>query len=167
MVNTATASDVVKSRYRDAYFVGLSLVRWGQGVEVLGIVAGVTIALLGLVGAMNASTPVSPRAVLVPIILAAAIVVASYIAGIMVAAQGQIVLAVLDTAVNTSPLLSQEEKAEVITALRGPVSGSVPSVEPSPDVTGEGAPPTIKCPSCGATVYATAKVCLSCWKPLS
>lgn len=130
-------------------------------MKMLSIVAGAIIALLGLVAASNLGV----GAAFVSLILAVVIGGAFYISGIIVAAQGQIVLAILDIAVNTSPLLSLEEKTEVITSLRGPGSGPLPAQGQLADATGVN-PPTIKCPSCGETVYATAKVCSSCWKPL-
>lgn len=162
MTSTVGTSGLVKGRYRDAYSVGDSIVGWGNLVKTLGIVAGVIIALLGFAGAGTLGV----GAVIVSLILAMAIGGAFYMFGIMVAAQGQMVLAVLDTAVNTSPLLSLEEKGEVITSLQGSRSAAKPATVSATDVTGANPEPT-QCPSCGANVYATAKVCDSCWKPLS
>ena len=37
-----------------------------------------------------------------------------YVAGVMVSAQGQLLQATLDTAVNSSPLLDDEQKAQIL-----------------------------------------------------
>src|SRR2546422_11685371 len=115
MTESGDASTAVHNRYRDAYTVAASIAGLGSLVKTLGIVAGVVVALLGLASAGSFGA----GAFVVFLILAVGVGGMFFMFGVMVAAQGQVLLAVLDTAVNTSPLLSVEQKGEVIVALGG------------------------------------------------
>jgi hypothetical protein len=103
-------SSGVAARYRDAYSVAESTVHWGNALKILGIVGAVVIGLIGVVAAEY----VGVGAVIASLVAAVGIGGMLYALGVTVAAQGQIIRAVLDTAVNTSPLLSVEQKREVI-----------------------------------------------------
>ena len=161
MTSAGDESNALKGRYRDAYAGADAIVGWGNLVKTFGIVAGVVIVLLGVVAAGN----FGPAVFILFLVLAVAVGGMFYMFGIMAAAQGQVLLAALDTAVNTSPLLSVEQKGEVIAPRRGSSAPPSAAAGAAPEATG--APPaTAACPSCGATVYTTAKICSSCLKPL-
>ncbi len=104
------ATAPLQRRYRDAYSVAEATIGWGTVLKILGVLGGLAIALLGLVAASH----VGFAAALASFIVAVSVAGTMYALGVTVAAQGQIIRAILDTAVNTSPLLSNEEKREVL-----------------------------------------------------
>jgi hypothetical protein len=110
-----------QKRYKDAYIVSKVtsflgyLIQFGAiGLAILLIVAGL----------FAASRMISPDGTWSPFAYAAAAIgfmsgVVSgalfYVLGVLISAQGQIILATLDTAVSCTPLLSNEEKSSIIT----------------------------------------------------
>jgi hypothetical protein len=113
---------LLQRRYRDAYSVAEATVGWGTLLKVLGLIAGLVIAVLGLVAAPNLGI----GGVAASIVIAVAIAGTMYALGIAVAAQGQIIRAILDTAVNTSPLLTDEQKQAVILSSGEQASAAAP-----------------------------------------
>ena len=105
---TLSSSPVV-NRYRDAYRVANTLVGLGNGLKILGpCLAGAIIFLsMLMVSKLGA-------AALVAVIPAGITGVLFWIGGVIVAAQGQLVLATLDTAVASSPFLNDSERADVM-----------------------------------------------------
>ena len=74
---------------------------------------GVLVAVAGLTGARDAgsfATSVSVGAVIAGVGVAATF----FVIGVLIAAQGQLVMAVLDTAVNSSPFLTQEQRTQIM-----------------------------------------------------
>lgn len=120
-------------RYTDAYSVARQLVTSGNSVKALGAVAGALVALLGLLLASSLGTV----AVVVGIAVGIGVWSSAHHRGQLTAAQGQILLAVLDTAVNTSPLLSNAGKA----ALLGGSSTASPASSTSGGPAGTGDAP--------------------------
>ena len=110
MTTAGDGSDAISGRYKDAYSVARSIVSWGDSVKVMGVVVAIVIALLGFV----VGSTFGPILMVVFLVLGAAVGAAFYFFGVMIAAQGQVLQAILDTAVNTSPLLSVEQKRGVI-----------------------------------------------------
>lgn len=94
-------------RYRDAYTVASAINQFGNVIKILGAVLAGVIFLAAL-GA--ADETFGWRAVVGGAILGAWVGGTIFLLGIMVSAQGQILQATLDTAVNTSPLLSNEHR---------------------------------------------------------
>jgi hypothetical protein len=82
----------------------------GQTIKVLGIVLAVVIALAGWVVTSKLGAVFGFAA----LILGAVVGMPIYVLGVIVAAQGQILKATLDTAVNSSPLLSKDEIREIL-----------------------------------------------------
>ena len=106
-------------RYRDAYLIARTITAFGTGVKVIAFVIGGAIALIGLIAASHAgSLADSDRQAwqfFISGIVGGVIVgIPIYVLGILVAAQGQILKATLDTAVNTSPLLSKDEMRQIM-----------------------------------------------------
>jgi hypothetical protein len=101
-------------RYRDAYVTAKAIDGIGSAIKILGIVLGVIIVLGGLILASQGgallffASLVSGAVTAIPI----------YVLGILVSAQGQVLKATLDTAVNTSPFLDDEERAVVMSLRR-------------------------------------------------
>ena len=99
------------SRYTDAYLIARTITAFGETVKVIAFVIGGGIALFGLVAGSYSK---HYEAFVGGIILGAIVAIPIYVLGILVAAQGQILKATLDTAVNTSPLLSKDEMREIM-----------------------------------------------------
>lgn len=111
-VNSAGTS--LTRRYTDAYAVSRTVIGLGSTVKVFGYVIGGAIALLGLVSASQAQSSLGAVAVLSGFFSGAATAASLFVAGVLVSALGQILAATLDTAVNTSPLLSQDEMRQIM-----------------------------------------------------
>lgn len=79
-------------------------------VKRAALILGACIALLALLALKQGSTLYAVGALLVAVVVTVPI----YVLGILVAAQGQILKATLDTAVTSSPFLKTEEMAEVM-----------------------------------------------------
>ena len=99
----------VASRYTDAYLIARATTAFGATVKFIAIAIGIGIALLALLEGSQ-SVQIGICGVVLGIIVAIPI----YILGILVTAQGQILKATLDTAVNSSPLLTKDEMREIM-----------------------------------------------------
>lgn len=94
----------VVNRYQDAYRVGAALVGLGDALKVVGgVLAGIIIlGSLSLLG----ENPFG----LVGVFIAAIVGALFWVGGVIVAAQGQILRATLDSAVAHSPFLTDHER---------------------------------------------------------
>jgi hypothetical protein len=96
-------------RYQDAYLTARAITVFGTTVKTLAIVLGGFATLIGL-GALSQSGTMGFIAIGSGITFAISV----HVLGILVSAQGQILQAALDTAVNTSPILTQEEMRQIM-----------------------------------------------------
>ncbi|WP_448592473.1 hypothetical protein [Thermoflexus hugenholtzii] len=157
----------ITRRYADAYAVAQGIIIHGQSLKALGMLIGGGIFFLTLIGmqAVGAQVRAAGEALLAGLILGVGLGMATggplYAAGVLIAAQGQLLQAILDTAVHTSPLLSLEQKEELLMPSR-----TLLPEGPAPAPAAPGEPVQIPCPHCGAPVYVTARMCPSCWQPL-
>jgi hypothetical protein len=105
-------SDVsVVSRYRDAYRVGGALVGVGSAIKVIGLVLA---AIIGLSSMSAGRGLFGSGAVVAGIFVALIGGILLWVVGVMVAAQGRILQATLDTAVASSRFLTDAERAEAM-----------------------------------------------------
>jgi hypothetical protein len=112
----------------------------GTAIKAIGIILGVLVALVGL---MAGSAEVTLSAILAAI----AVGVFFFVFGALISAQGQVLKASLDTAVNTSPFLSNQQRAAIMSL---PFGVSVEAVG------------TKKCPDCAESIKLDALVCHYC-----
>jgi hypothetical protein len=106
-------------RYKDAFLVARSIVSIGKIVRIAGIVIG-GIAAIVVCGLM--SKPVAPGAqadsvaarFALGVLVGIGVAVPLFVLGTLISAQGQILKATLDTAVNSSPFLKDEERAQIM-----------------------------------------------------
>jgi hypothetical protein len=98
----------VMSRYTDAYLIARTITAFGEVVKVIAFATGGGIALISLVASFNSKVYIGG------IIFGAIGGILIYVLGILVVALGQILKATLDTAVNTSPLLTKDEMREIM-----------------------------------------------------
>jgi hypothetical protein len=97
------------ARYVDAYLVARTITAFGATVKVIAFVIGGGITLIALVAGSK-----SMELALGGVILGAIVTVPIYILGILVSAQGQILKATLDCAVNGSQLLTKDEMRKIM-----------------------------------------------------
>ena len=99
-------------RYQDGYRVAKLVNAFGQTCKTVGLVLGGLI----LLGCAMAASESSFGAVIGPIglVLGPIVGFAGWATGVIISALGQMVKATLDTAVNSSPFLSNEERKEVM-----------------------------------------------------
>jgi hypothetical protein len=105
------AVEIVRNRYRDAYAGAGGIVSVGGGIKFLAFIAAGIIFFGGLI----ATRAVESGAVMIGFLAWAALAgTAIYIFGVVVSALGQLQLATLDVAVNSSPILPLAEKAALV-----------------------------------------------------
>jgi hypothetical protein len=105
-------------RYRDAYRVGRTIVRVGNVIKIIGVLLAGLIAVASLLAASR-SALFLPGGLLMAVIIGLAL----WLAGVFVSCQGQMLLASLDLAVNTSHFLTDDQRASVMSL---PHVGSAP-----------------------------------------
>ena len=109
-VNLRSMVAALAVRYRDAYIVAGTIIVFGTAVKIVGWVLGVVIFLVSL----GATDDLGWRAPVGGLILGAVTGVMIHMRGILVSAQSQILRAILDTAVNTSPFLGDEQRIGIL-----------------------------------------------------
>lgn len=130
----------VMTRYKDAYRVGSAVVEFGNLIKWAGAIVGGIIALVGI--------SQGGAVALGAMVLAAISGGLFWLLGVIVAAQGQILIATLDTSVSTSPFLSDEQRLAAMglpNAFAGQPAAPRPVLKP-----GE-----IACTECGRPISST------------
>ena len=103
-------NSLLTGRYHDAYQIARAIIGQGSALKVLAFVLGGLAVLLGVL----AADELGEVALFAGGILGIAIGLPIYQLGVLISAQGQLLIATLDTAVNTSPLLSETEQREIL-----------------------------------------------------
>lgn len=104
------SSSRIEKRYSTAYNIANSNEGTGSIYKALAFLVGVLVVVGAVMLSFNFDLWISFFAAVVGI----AIAINIYITGIQIMAQGQLVKATLDTAINTSPFLNDEQKATVM-----------------------------------------------------
>jgi hypothetical protein len=107
---------IVMKRYSLAYAHARAINDFGGTVKTLAAVVGILAALLGLRSLVGPEplSPVSSFAGLAMIILGIVVGIIGWAIGVMIQAGGQVTLAQLDCAVNSSPFLTDEQRATMM-----------------------------------------------------
>jgi hypothetical protein len=125
-INTQGNGPAEKSetRYLDAYRHAGFVVGVGKTIKTIGAIIGILIALVGLIGAAELSSgPFGSQSQggiffgFTTMVAAATIWFLFFIAGVIVAAQGQQLLASLDSAVCSSPFMDMAAKAKAMSLI--------------------------------------------------
>jgi hypothetical protein len=119
-----TTVKTLEQRYHDGYLVANGIVLIGTIVKILSLFFG---AIIIIVTATNSQT-IGNQVLFVGIITGVAIALFGFVVGVLISAQGQIMQSMIDTAVNTSPLIDAAEKARLI-GIPAPNKEIPPSVE--------------------------------------
>lgn len=109
----------VMSRYRDAYHVARATTAIGGTVKVIGIVLASLVVLVCIASALSQINERGGMLVLIAAVFMGLIVslifgIPVYVMGILVSAHGQVLKATLDSAVHTSPFLTDDQKLKVM-----------------------------------------------------
>ncbi len=106
---TQQENESILTRYQDGYRAAKLINGFGQACKVVGLSLGGLIFL-----ACASASSISNIAVVMGLVLGSIVGFAGWAIGVMISAQGQIAKATLDTAVNSSPFLSNEERAKIM-----------------------------------------------------
>lgn len=109
-----SAAKSLRNRYKDAYSVASAAVGIGSIIKGVGVVLGLLIFFGPVVLGESTNSLLMASGVLLAIIIG----IIMYMLGILTSAQGQILKASLDSAVNSSPFLSSDAKAEIMSLPR-------------------------------------------------
>jgi hypothetical protein len=93
-------------RYRDAYHSARIIVSAGNGTKIVGPLLAGVFAI--------ASFKEGGYLLFGGLAFALALGTSLYIAGVLISAQGQLLQANIDSAVNTSPLLDNDQKSKIL-----------------------------------------------------
>lgn len=101
-------------RYKDAYRLGRAIVGVGAVIKFLGALLAAIIVGGALYANSAVRTETGLAILIVGIAFAGFVGILLYLLGVIVSAQGQILKAVLDTGINTSPFLTDDHRAEIM-----------------------------------------------------
>ena len=155
-------------RYEDGYLDAKAITGFGAVIKTIAFLIAGAIAVGGL--ALKDGS-----IILASLISATAIGTLTYFLGVVIAAQGQILRATLDSAVNSSPFLQDEQKARVMrlslagearsdngTPREDEYQGAQEEPEQKRRYYQDGSVDTVLCPHCGTTVHHAAVTCRNC-----
>ena len=109
VVSSASGSLLV--RYRDAYRVSAVIIGMGNTLKIIGFI----IAGLIVLGGLSESNSMFGGGLMLPTLILAVIAGGIFwVMGVHVTAQGQILRATLDGAVNSSPLLTNTDRISIM-----------------------------------------------------
>ena len=141
-------------RYQDAYIHARTINGLGQLIKVVSVLVGIIFAVLGVLG--GTARDGSPILVVMAVGIGIAIGGSGFIAGVVIAASGQMLKAQLDTAVYTSTFLTDAERASIMSL---PIIASASASGASRA--------TRNCSSCGAACIEGTRFCEKCGKALT
>lgn len=147
----STVVTAVTARYSDAYLVARTIDGVGVTIKTIGLLTGALLALASL--AVGSKGGVSVAFALMGIAVAATIATVIYLLGTLASAQGQILKAGLDTAVNSSHFLTNQDRARVMSLPYAPLGAA--------GLVSSGPHSEWKC-KCGQRNPASATACLDC-----
>lgn len=112
------SGSTVVNRYRDAYRVGAALVGLGNAIKAVGAILGGIILLSSLIAGNSSLIAENGQfrgaAVVMGFFVAAIVGALFWVGGVIVAAQGQVLRATLDSAVAHSPFLTDRERLDAM-----------------------------------------------------
>lgn len=115
-MSTKSLKDQVIGRYRDAYRVARVTAGFGSAIKIIGILfAGV----IGFLSLRMAERGGGDAILVLGIGIAVFIALLFFVIGVIVSANGQMLGATLDSAVNTSTAITDLEKMEILSLKSG------------------------------------------------
>lgn len=113
-MSTYPRADQLKSRYKDAYRQARTIVGIGSTVKVTGGVIGIIMILGTLIACSQLTSGTALGVFIVGAVCSSCVVLLIWVCGVLISSQGQIMKACLDSAINSSPFLSDEHRAEAM-----------------------------------------------------
>jgi hypothetical protein len=113
VVTVSPESFGAMNRYMDAYRVANVVTKFGETIKAIGAILGTLVVVISVVVALQRDDMHRSMGIL-GVVIGGIAGLLIYILGTLIAAQGQILLASLDVAVCTSPFLSDEQRAKVM-----------------------------------------------------
>jgi hypothetical protein len=117
-VKTIASNNQAVRRYQDAYTVAKTANAFGTFTKTIGLISAGIIGVIGLIMMLLTATSLGAGAgfvmLLFTLTLGAIVGAIFYILGIALSALGQNLMAALDTAVNSSPFMTLEQKAQAM-----------------------------------------------------
>jgi hypothetical protein len=110
--NPASAASALSGRYRDGYRQARFISGFGQFVKIVGAGLGALVVVAGV--ASSSDGALGTRIAIASAIGRGVVALVFFVAGVIIAAQGQLLLASLDTAVNSSPILTDDQRARIM-----------------------------------------------------
>lgn len=105
----------VLNRYRDGYLVATAAVGFSNFIEILGWIVAVVIWIAGFIYAALQRGDAHPVFIIIAGIISGTVqLIMFYFFGVMVRSVGMTLRATLDTAVNSSPFLDQQQKSQAM-----------------------------------------------------
>jgi hypothetical protein len=114
LINSSPQERELLTRYKDAYLVARATVGFGGLIKGIGVALATLIMLIMIIVSTQTSGDIAFIPLLVGVGVASFGGVLIYLLGVLVSAQGQILKASLDSAVNTSPFLSDANRANIM-----------------------------------------------------
>jgi len=153
-VYSSTVTTAVTSRYSDAYVVARTIDGFGLTIKVIGILIGALLALASLVSANEGGAGM--LFAIMGIAVAGTVATVLFLLGTLASAQGQILKATLDTAVNSSHFLTDQDRARIMSLPYGSpgAASTTPGLSSAPQA-------EWKC-RCGQRNPVGATACLDC-----
>lgn len=102
----------IKTRYGDAYVVAHTTTTVGSAIKVVGGLLGLLVFFISLVVGRDGSF--GTLLFFLGAVAGALIASLFYVLGVLISAQGQVLLAAIDVAVNAAPGLSERERLELM-----------------------------------------------------
>ncbi len=102
----------IGSRYGDAYLVARATATIGAAVKVIGVALGLLIVFVGVIAGSRDGG--GAQFFIGGVLLGVTVAIPIFVLGVLVSAHGQVLKATLDTAVHSSPFLSKEDMARVM-----------------------------------------------------
>jgi len=113
----SAVSTALRTRYVDAYRVARVINEVGTTIKIIGFILAGFVAM-GSVTSLTTRNPFTGGTSLgvgvVGFVIAAFVALVGFVLGTLVSAQGQILMATLDTSVNSSPFLRDDDRAWVL-----------------------------------------------------
>jgi hypothetical protein len=108
----------VSSRYKDAYLTARAVSSVGGVIKIVGILLGLGLLFLGLVAGGILGKEIGTFVVISTIIVGTFGGTILYVIGVLIITQGQILKATLDSAIHSSPFLSDDMRLSIMQVKR-------------------------------------------------
>jgi hypothetical protein len=109
---TIPIGEEIAIRYRNAYAIANGNIAIGNALKVIGIVLAIVIILAAVSKSSNSFG--SSAWIMGGLVGGVFVGISAYSIGIWITSQGQMMKATIDTAINTSPLIDNEQKKQII-----------------------------------------------------